>query len=297
MRRTLFFITFCLFLWNSLYSQTGMEARPKLVFTNSFTPKIDLGVSRLGYNISDLSYTTNLHSVAGNKPRTFTVINSTTEFRYQRVMLDSEVDAYFPENLYAISLNLKVLQSLNSNWFLYTTGTLGIFSDLENVNNDHLLLEGGIVPVYWVNPELAIGIGPVYTYAFGRPRLLPLPYIKTMGEGTSRFSISIIPPSEGRAGYQFTDLLNVGFAAGIFRNTYELGDARAITAGSSPALVFSDWSLGPDVIFTLAQDVELRFHTGSTVYRQFEIQQRGESLFSINFENTFFLSTSLTAQF
>ncbi len=126
---------------------------------------------------------------------------------------------------------------------------------------------------------------------------MPLPYIKSTGEGNSRFSISIIPPSEGRAGYQLTDLIDLGFAAGIFRNTYELGDPRAVTAGSSPALVFSDWSLGPDIIFTLAREVQLRFHTGTTIYRQFAIQQRGETLISISLDNTFFLSTSLTAQF
>jgi hypothetical protein len=46
-------------------------------------------------------------------------------------------------------------------------GSVGLYTDMEHINFDDVLGQGGILFIRHFNPNLALGVGPVLTTAFG----------------------------------------------------------------------------------------------------------------------------------
>lgn len=260
-----------------------------------------------GYSIYDLMIGHTLLNRGDYESGTFTEITASADIRYQFINLDyrgsDPITAFladaFPSDLFAFKYDLTVMQSINDQWFGVVKAGAGIFSDLKEIDINHFLLEGGIIPVYKFD-SFDAGIGPFYTYAFGKPRIIPAPYFRMKGESTSNIMFTISPPTYAHLGYTFSEDLNAGLELQTIRNNYEIGDPFFSGENSlfdSPVFVFSDLTLGPVVNFSIAKDVMLTLPGGYTLRRTFEIKDGGNSERSTEVRRVLFLNTGIVATF
>lgn len=216
-------------------------------------------------------------------------------FRHHALKLELPAgqSEYFPTSLYAVREGLILMQSLSANWYVVGFGSAAIATDFHDVGFDHLIFEGGAFGVYKISKPLHVGLGPVFTFAFGNPLLIPAPFVRYQGE--EKLSVQVQVPKLAKVAYAFTDDFDLGIAGRFLYNNYRLGDERARTPdGKSTVIVFSDITVGLEASLRIYQPLFVTGGVGATVYRKFRVDDDGGSeLFNRDLQNTPFASLGL----
>lgn len=254
--------------------------------------------AELGMGILDIGVAFPIYSRGDEETGEFSELLNTIGFR--RHTFNMELPAgeteYFPETVYAIKDELVLIKSLRNNWYTVTVGSLGIYSDFENIDSDHFLFEGGMIFVKKINKNFDLGLGPVFTYAFGEAVLIPAPFVKFQSEGNVTFEVKF--PRFVTLGYTFSENFQVRIAARSLYDNYRLGDERAEDNGKSTVIVFSDITLGLESSIRLSDPISLDLAIGRTVNRKFFVNDdSGDELFDRELEDTNFFSVGLAAKF
>lgn len=109
----------------------------------------------------------------------------------------------FPAQMLNAQVGIQHMRPLGKKWSMMMTATVGVYTDLEKIDFNDVLGQGGILFIRHFNPNLALGGGPVLTTAFGAPMVLPWIYFDWKTNGKIKFNINF--PEGMEAGYQFTD--------------------------------------------------------------------------------------------
>ncbi len=213
------------------------------------------------------------------------------------ITLPTGQNEYFPKALYSINYSISGVKSLSKKWFMVGFISTGIFTDFENVDSDHFLAEGGVIFARKVGESFTLGIGPVFTYAFGNPIFIPAPLVKYTS-GNEKFSIDIKVPQHLILSYTFSENFQSRLAIGSFYNNYRLGDERALYDGKGVTIVFSDLTVALESSVRLFGPIALNVAVGSTIIREFTVEDhKGKELFDRGMENTIFFSLGLKTVF
>jgi hypothetical protein len=255
--------------------------------------------AELGMNILDIGVEFPIYSKGDEETGAFSELSNKIDIRRHefRMELPAGETEYFPDTVYAIKDELVLIKSLPNDWYTVTVGSLGIYSDFENIDQDHFLFEGGLIIVKKINRNLDLGLGPVFTYAFGEAVLIPAPFVKYQSEGNVTFEVKF--PRFATLGYTFSEDFQVRFAARSLYNNYRLGDERAEDPnGKSTVIVFSDITLGLESSIQLFDEIFLDLAIGRTVNRTFYVNDdNGDELFDRELEEANFFSVGLAAMF
>lgn len=173
------------------------------------------------------------------------------------------------------------------------TASVGVYTDLEKIDFDDVLGQGGILFIRHFNPNLSLGAGPVLTTAFGVPMILPWIYFDWKTNGKVKFKINF--PEGMEAGYLFSDKFTLKAVVELNGMTAErningksmLLGYQQITAGLRPELKIND-------------RLTLRLTGGTAILRSFsENDRKISSIFrdkkiaDPRFSSTFYAALSL----
>jgi hypothetical protein len=226
-------------------------------------------------------------------------IENELEFRRQTfdMTLPTGQNEYFPTALYSINYSISGVKSLSEKWFMVGFLSTGIFTDFENVDSDHFLAEGGLIFARKFGESFTLGLGPVFTYAFGNPVLIPAPLVKYTS-GNEKFSIDIKVPQHIILSYAFSENFQSKLAIGSLYSNYKLGDDRALSDGKGVTIVFSDLTIALESLVRLYGPIGLEAAIGTTVNREFTVEDHKEKeLFDRGMDNTLFFSVGLKTVF
>ncbi len=249
----------------------------------------------LAMNLLDVRAELPLYVKRNERDKPETLLLVAPSFRHHALSLELPPgdDEYFPTALYAAGLELALMQDISSNWYGVLFGSGALASDFENIDARHLLFEGGGFFVYRLTQDFHVGLGPVFTYAFGHPLLIPAPFVRYEGEGKWQFKMQF--PRFAKLTYVASKRFEFGVIARSLYNNYLLGNDAAETAGGdSPVIVFSDLTLGLEAGVRIVGPVWLTAGGGFTASRQFTVEDENQNeLFNRDMENTPFATLGL----
>lgn len=173
----------------------------------------------------------------------------------------------FPTEMLNAQVGIQHMRPLGKKWSMMMTASVGVYTDLEKIDFDDVLGQGGILFIRHFNPNLSLGGGPVLTTAFGVPMILPWIYFDWKTNGKIKFNINF--PEGMDAGYQFTDKFTLKAVVNLNGMSVErnkdgkstLFGYQQITAGLRPEIKLND-------------KLTLRLTGGSTLVRSFSENDR-----------------------
>ncbi|RXM46747.1 DUF6268 family outer membrane beta-barrel protein [Flavobacterium sp. YO64] len=186
---------------------------------------------------------------------------------YEIQSLPPEFQGGFPDELLNAQIGIKHLRSLSPSWSLLTMLSVGVYTDMVEINKDDVLIQGGVLFIKQFNPNLAFGMGPVLTNSFGVPMVLPGIYFNWESRGALHFKVAF--PEGLELGYRMSDNFDLKAVAEISGMTAEtrvgnksmLLGYQQIIAGLRPQIKLGEhWTLEPTA--------------GSTIVRNFSTNSR-----------------------
>lgn len=211
--------------------------------------------------------------------------------------LPVEYQGGFPKELLNTQIGIKHLRSISSSWSLLVMASVGVYTDMVEINKDDVLIQGGVIFIKQFNPNLALGAGPVLTNSFGVPMVLPGIYFNWESQGALHFKVAF--PEGVELGYRMYDNLDlklVGEISGMTAET-KIGNKSSllgyqqIIAGLRPQLKFGEhWTLEPTAGTTLLRSF-------STTNRKIKDIFREKDIADPRFTTTFYGAIALKWKF
>lgn len=199
----------------------------------------------------------------------------------------------FPNEMLNAQVGIQHMRPLGKKWSMMMMASVGVYTDLEKIDFDDVLGQGGILFIRHFNPNLALGGGPVLTTAFGVPMILPWIYFDWKTNGKIKFNINF--PEGMDVGYQFTDRFALKAVVNLSGMSVErnkngkstLFGYQQITAGLRPEIKLND-------------RLTLRLTGGSTLVRSFSENDRkiknifkDKKVADPRFTSTFYVAVAL----
>jgi hypothetical protein len=166
----------------------------------------------------------------------------------------------FPTELLNAQIGVKHMRAISPSWSLLVMASVGVYTDMEEINGDDILAQGGVLFIKQFNSNLAFGFGPVFTNSFGIPMVLPGIYFNWESQKALHFRVNF--PEGLELGYRMSpnfDLKAVLELSGMTAETNVadksmlLGYQQVIT-GIRPQLKLGKyWTLEPTVGSTIAR--------------------------------------------
>ncbi|MDQ1804590.1 DUF6268 family outer membrane beta-barrel protein [Chryseobacterium sp. CKR4-1] len=199
----------------------------------------------------------------------------------------------FPDQMLNAQVGLQHIRPLGGKWSMMVTASAGVYTDLENVNFDDVLGQGGLLFIKNFTPNLALGVGPVLTTAFGVPMIMPWIYFDWKTGNKIKFNINF--PEGMEAGYQFSDKFAIKAVVGLNGMTVERNKG-----GKSTLLGYQQITAGIRPELQISKNVSLRLTGGTALLRSFsENDRKIKSIFKSKkmedprFASTFYMAVSL----
>jgi hypothetical protein len=207
-------------------------------------------------------------------------------------------EEYFPGTLYAINYTISAVKSLGSSWIAIPFISTGIYSDFKNVDSDHFNTEGGVIIAKKFSNGFIVGIGPVFTYAFGIPQFIPAPFA-SYTSGNEKFTLDIQIPKSLLFNYKFSERFSSGAAVRFLYSNYSLGDNQAVDEnGKSTVAVFSDITFVLESSLLLFKPLYFDFALGTTINRKLIVNDNeANELFDRTMEHCYVINFGLRAGF
>ena len=199
----------------------------------------------------------------------------------------------FPAQMLNAQVGIQHMRPLGKKWSMMMTATVGVYTDLEKIDFNDVLGQGGILFIRHFNPNLALGGGPVLTTAFGAPMVLPWIYFDWKTNGKIKFNINF--PEGMEAGYQFTDKFALKAVVNLSGMSVERNKD-----GKSTLLGYQQITAGLRPEIQLNDKLALRLTGGTTLIRSFsESDRKISSIFKDKkvadprFASTFYVAVAL----
>ncbi|MBE4950412.1 DUF6268 family outer membrane beta-barrel protein [Chryseobacterium culicis] len=199
----------------------------------------------------------------------------------------------FPDQMLNAQAGIQHMRPLGKKWSMMMTASVGVYTDLEKVDFDDVLGQGGVLFIRHFNPNLSLGAGPVLTTAFGAPMILPWIYFDWKTNGKIKFKINF--PEGMEAGYLFSDQFSLKAVVDLNGMTVE----RNIN-GKSMLLGYQQITAGLRPELKISEKLTLRLTGGTAILRSFsENDRKISSIFKDKkiadprFASTFYAAVSL----
>nr|WP_198999823.1 DUF6268 family outer membrane beta-barrel protein [Flavobacterium sp. ASV13] len=237
-----------------------------------------------------------------NHPRLWSVFLNGSYARmenknYETESLPVDFQGGFPNELLNAQIGVKHLRSISSSWSLLVMASVGVYTDMVEINKDDVLIQGGVLFIKQFNPNLALGVGPVLTNSFGVPMVLPGIYFNWESKGALHFKVTF--PEGLELGYRMSDTFDLkavvelsGMTAETkVRNKSMLLGYQQIIAGLRPQLKFGEhWTLEPTAGTTLLRSF-------STTNRKIKDIFKEKEMADPRFTTTFYGAIALKWKF
>lgn len=199
----------------------------------------------------------------------------------------------FPDQMLNAQVGIQHMRPLGKKWSMMMTASVGVYTDMEKVNFDDVLGQGGILFIRHFNPNLALGGGPVLTTAFGVPMILPWIYFDWKTNGKIKFNINF--PEGMEAGYLFSDQFALKAVVNLNGMTVERNkDGKSILLG------YQQITAGLRPEFKINDKLTLRLTGGTALLRSFSESDRkiknifrDKKMADPRFASTFYAAVSL----
>lgn len=199
------------------------------------------------------------------RAKTWSLLFNSAYARMQHKDYDTQL---FPSQMLNAQVGLQHLRPLGKGkWSLMLVGTVGLYTDLEQVDEHAILGQGAVVFIKRFNPNISFGFGPGVTTAFGVPMIMPFIYFDWKNSGKFKFRINF--PEGAEAGYQFTDNFSLKGVVNLDGMTIERK-----TEGVSKLLGYQQITVGLRPEVKLNNSLSLRLTGGSTLVRTFTENDR-----------------------
>lgn len=271
MKRNLLTAVCCLLpLGYWINAQTGISAELKaeyIPFSNYVRPEDSVKTdSKSDFKRVDLNLSIPL-SVKKNSDGKIKSWSMLVGGSYAKMNHKNYETQLFPTEMLNAQVGIQHMRPLGKKWSMMMTASVGVYTDLEKIDFNDVLGQGGILFIRHFNPNLALGGGPVLTTAFGVPMILPWIYFDWKTNGKIKFNINF--PEGMDAGYQFTDKFTLKAVVNLNGMSVErnkdgksmLFGYQQITAGLRPEIKLND-------------KLTLRVTGGSTLVRSFSENDR-----------------------
>ena len=237
-----------------------------------------------------------------NHPRLWSVFLNGSYARmenknYETESLPVDFQGGFPNEPLNAQVGVKHLRSISSSWSLLVMASVGVYTDMVEINKDDVLIQGGVLFIKQFNPNLALGVGPVLTNSFGVPMVLPGIYFNWESKGALHFKVTF--PEGLELGYRMSDTFDLkavvelsGMTAETkVRNKSMLLGYQQIIAGLRPQLKFGEhWTLEPTAGTTLLRSF-------STTNRKIKDIFKEKEMADPRFTTTFYGAIALKWKF
>ncbi|MDL2143098.1 DUF6268 family outer membrane beta-barrel protein [Flavobacterium tructae] len=216
---------------------------------------------------------------------------------YEIQSLPLEFQGGFPNEMLNAQIGVKHLRSISPTWSLMIMASVGVYTDMVEINKDDVLLQGGVFFIKHFNPNMAFGMGPVLTNSFGVPMVLPGIYFNWESRGAWHFKITF--PESLQFGYRISenfDLKAVVELSGMtaetkVNNRTSLLGYQQIIAGIQPEIKLGKhWTLQPTAGSTLLRSF-------SSTNRKIKDIFKEKDMANPRFTTTFYGAVALKWQF
>lgn len=199
-----------------------------------------------------------------NKPRIWSIVAQGAYAKMQHKLYEEDL---FPTELLNAQIGIKHFRSISDSWSLLFMGTVGIYTDMEVINKEAILAQGGVFFIKHFNKKVSLGIGPVLTNSFGVPMVLPGIYFNWETHGD--FYVRVAFPQGAELGYKLNEKIDLKLAADIQGMTAVIKKEdknmllgfQQIVAGFRPEFKFND-------------NLTLSLTAGSSLVRSFSYNER-----------------------
>ena len=237
-----------------------------------------------------------------NRPRLWSIFVNGSYARmenknYEIQSLPAQFQEGFPNELLNTQIGVKHLRSLSPSWSLLTMLSVGVYTDMVEINKDDVLIQGGVLFIKQFNPNLAFGMGPVLTNSFGVPMVLPGIYFNWESKGALHFKIAF--PEGLELGYRMSDNFDLKAVAEISGMTAEtrvgnksmLLGYQQIIAGLRPQIKLGEhWTLEPTAGSTIVRNFSTNSRKIKDIFKEKDIADPG-------FTTTFYGAVALKWKF
>jgi hypothetical protein len=173
----------------------------------------------------------------------------------------------FPAELLNAQVGLVHMRPISRTWSIMAMASVGVYTDLEEVNYDDVLLQGGVLFIKNFNPRMALGFGPVVTNTFGVPMILPGIYFNWVTNGRYRLHVNF--PENIEFGAQMSPAFELKAVVELGGMTAEVKrDDKSMLLGYMQIIA----GLRPE--FKLGKSVTLQLTGGTTLTRTFSASSR-----------------------
>ncbi len=121
-------------------------------------------------------------------------------------------------NVHDLGVLSSVGRQLTSRWAIAGTLGVGLATDFDEVDSDHIRVTGGITGELKVSPNLSVGLGVVGSYVFGK--LLPVPIVSVDWLPSKRIYVFALAPQRVRVGFRATPKFDISLATSIDGNQF-----------------------------------------------------------------------------
>lgn len=199
----------------------------------------------------------------------------------------------FPDQMLNAQVGLQHIRPLGKKWSMMMMGSVGLYTDMEHINFDDVLGQGGILFIRHFNPNVALGVGPVLTTAFGPPMVMPWIYFDWKTNGRVKFKLNF--PEGAEAGYEFSDVITLKAVVNLSGMLVERNKD-----GKSTMFGYQQITAGLRPEFRINDKLSLGVTGGSTLVRSFsESERKIKSIFKEKkmadprFASTFYVAVAL----
>lgn len=198
------------------------------------------------------------------KPRLWSLM---MQGAYAKMTNTNYEEELFPTELVNAQIGIKHFRSISDSWSIMAIASIGLYTDMVQVDKEAILAQGGVFFIKHFNPRLALGVGPVLTNSFGAPMVLPGIYFNWETLGFFRLKIAF--PEGMELGYSFTENLDLKLAV-------DLTGMTAISKANDKMMLLGyqqiTAGLRPEV--KLSNNITLSLTMGSTLGRSFQFNER-----------------------
>jgi len=191
----------------------------------------------------------------------------TAEGSYAKMTNRNYEETLFPTKMLNAQIGLVHMRPLGKTWSILAMASAGVFTDMEQINKDDILAQGGVLFIKHFNPRIAFGFGPVVTNTFGVPMVLPGLYFNWVTPG--RYQLRVNFPEGITFGMQMTPSVSLNTVVELSGMTAERNlNNRSFLLGYQQIIA----GLRPE--FKLGKSLSFQLTGGTTLARSFSTTSR-----------------------
>ncbi|WP_113614266.1 DUF6268 family outer membrane beta-barrel protein [Chitinophaga flava] len=181
----------------------------------------------------------------------------------------------FPDELLGTQISLLHKRTINSKWSLMAMVSAGVFTDMEKIDYEDVVINGGVIFIKRYNPRFSLGIGAVLTNSFGAPMVLPAFLLSWKTNG--RFKVEVNIPEKISVSSTLNKYDDLALALRLSGAAFDVEKHP----DNKRQLGYSEITVGLENTFHLTRKVDFNIAGGSVLVSSVQFREKKlSSIFS-----------------